>query len=324
MKRTTASLFRKLWRGVLTMAIILTAAAGCDDLPSAPDPAPGGEETLSLPGTEAGKELPGELIRILYETSAGSMEPRSEFLAEVTPEKLVRAEYWPEDEDYSKPYLSEKANEPVTAEQWAEIARSLTEMYPALTELPGGYHDDEPMTDENGEEIFELDGGDYWHLTLTWKTGDGEERIVQYQYPSDRRITTFDALMRELVDPVGREIVWYDPPVLNGIFIRSEEEDYSFQFTYFSSEDNYYFISRYRDGSGKADVSRHVALSEWDEAGQWFAALDLERFPSGWSFHDPLTATLYFSDNTQTTVQPDGETAAKIYDYFVALTEKYR
>ena len=321
MKRTTASLFRKLWLGVLTVATILTLAAGCDDL-SAPNPEAGGTETVSLPGPEAKKELPGELIRVLYETSAGSMEYRTEFLAEVTPEELVRAEYWPE-EDFSKPYLSEKEHEPISPEQWADIARSLTEVYPALTELPGGYHDDEPMTDENGEEIFELDGGDYWHLTLTWKTGDGEERAIQYQYPSDRRITTFDALMRELVDPVGREIVWYDPPVLNGFFIRSEKEDYSFQFTYFPSEDNYYFIARYRDGGGKTDVSRHVALSEWDEVGQWLTALDLERFPSGWSFHDSLTATLYFSDNRQTTVQPDAETAAKIYDYFVVLTEKF-
>ena len=320
MKRKGGFHFRKIWLGVLAVAAALILAA-CDDMPAAPDP--GVEGGPSVAGAEVSAELPGELVRVLYETSAGSMEYRSEFLAEVTPEELVRAEYWPEN-DFSLPYMSEKGPEPIRPEQWADIARSLTEIYSVLEEAPQDFDDSAPLVDENGEEMFALDGGDYWRLFLTWRTGDGEERTVRYFSPSDRRITTFDALMRELVDPTGREIVWYEAPVLNGIFVHSEEGDYSFQFTYFASEDNYYFISRYPDGGKKVDVSRHVALTEWDEAGRWFSALELERFPSGWSFHDPLTATLYYSDNTQTTVQPDADTAGKIYEYFVGLTEKYR
>ena len=317
MKRNAGFLRRRLWPGVLMLMMILTITAGCEDRPSPADPA--SPETVSAPAPE----LPGELVRVLYETSSGSMEPRSEFLAEVTPEELARAEYWPEN-DFSKPYITEKGPEPIRPEQWADIERSLTEIYPVLEEAPEGYDDSAPILDENGEEIFALDGGDYWRLFLTWRTGDGQERTVRYLYPSDRRITTFDALMRELVDPTGREIVWYDPPALNGIFLHSEEGDYSFQFTYFASEDDYYFISRYPDGGGKADVTRHVPLSAWTEPGQWFASLGLERFPSGWSLHDPLTVTLYYDDDTQTTVQPDEDTAARLYDYFIGLTEQFR
>ena len=317
MKLNAGFLRRRLWPGVLIMMMILTMAAGCGDRPSPSDPA--SPETADAPAPE----LPGELVRVLYETSAGSMEPRSDFLAEVTPEELVRAEYWPEN-DFSQPYISEKGPEPIRPEQWADIARSLTEIYSVLEEAPEGYDDEAPLVDEDGEEIFALDGGDCWRLFLTWRTPDGEERTVRYLYPPDRRITTFDALMRELADPVGREIVWYAPPALNGIFFRSEEGDYSFQFTYSAAQDDYYFISRYPDGTGKADVSRHVPLSAWTDPGQWFASQELERFPSGRSFHDPLTVTLYYDDDTQTTVQPDEETAARLYDYFISLTEQFR
>lgn len=303
----------RFWTGVWIMAMLLNLLTGCDDLLSPDTP---GEKPA---GTAIGTDV-GVLVRVLYETSAGSMVARSDFMIEVTPEEIVRAEYWPE--DLSVPDRAEKEHEPIKAAQWANIEKITAELLPVLEEIPEAEPDDEPLTID-GEEIFVLDGGDYWRLQLTWEK-DGVERTAWIRNPSDRRITTLDSLLRELADPIGREIVWYDAPVLNGIFFHSEEEDYSFQFTYFESEDNYYFIARYNDADGKTDVSRHVSVDEWPPAGAWFASLGLEDFPSGWSFHDPVTVTLYYSDGRQTTVQPDRDTAAKMADYFVALTAKYR
>ena len=158
MKRKGGFYFRRLWLGVLAVAVALILAA-CDDMPAPPDP--GSEGGPSVAGADVSAELPGELVRVLYETSAGSMEYRSEFLAEVTPEELLRAEYWPEN-DFSQPYLSVKGPEPIRPEQWADIARSLTEIYSALEEAPEENYDDEAsLTDDNGEDIFALDGGDY-------------------------------------------------------------------------------------------------------------------------------------------------------------------
>ena len=322
MKRIKTPFWRTILSGVLAVAMLLTAMyglTGCVELP--------GEKTGGAGTEQASVELPGELVRIREESSAGSMEPRSEFLAEVTPEEIVRAEYWPEKHFLSfGSEISVKEHKPIRPGQWADLVRIVTDLWPVFEEIPESSGDDGALTTDDGEEIFVLDGGDYWRLYLTFRAEDGEERTVRVYHPSDRRITTLDTLLRELVDPAGRKIVWYEPPALNGIFVHSDAGDYSFQFTYYSWDNCYYFISRYPDpdGGGKTDVSVFVPSSDWTEPGKWFASLGLERFPEGNSFRDPLTITLYYDDDTQTTVQPDEQTAAVLYDYFVSLTERYK
>ena len=47
-------------------------------------------------------------------------------------------------------------------------------------------------------------------ITLIWDTEEGEQRI-KYSSPNDKRISTLVALLKELADPIGREIPRYDP-----------------------------------------------------------------------------------------------------------------
>ena len=47
-------------------------------------------------------------------------------------------------------------------------------------------------------------------ITLIWDTGEGEQKI-RYSSPDDDRIHTLTALLKELADPIGREIPRCDP-----------------------------------------------------------------------------------------------------------------
>ena len=295
--------------GVILMTSLLTLLAGCfRKIAGGDEPGTGG--TSSASPTVA---TPGELCRIKLESSAGSMEYHTEFAIEVTPEEIVHAEYWPE-EGTDSIDIPQKDHVPITGEQWADLEKIVGDLYPELRPIPE-QDDSEPLS-VDGEEIEILDGGDYWNFWLTWKTEEGEV-TVRYGNVSDRRIRTLDDLLRELADPIGREIVWYDPPEIGGVFFHDDETDESFQLTDFG-EERYYFITRWHEGKEKKDLTKIVDASVWPPFKEFLGAQDYARFPEGWSFHDPRTVTIYYTDGRQKTWQPDEEAAAALREFFLS------
>ena len=97
----------------------------------------------------------------------------------------------------------EKENVPITAGQWAEVEQVVLELYPLMEPKP------EPRIDlwsSLGRLLGGVkDGVSSSSITLIWDTEEGEQRI-KYSSPNDKRISTLAALLKELADPIGREI----------------------------------------------------------------------------------------------------------------------
>ena len=304
--------FKSILAGVIAMCTLLTLLTGCIRQITGngdPDPVSGTAGPYVPPVITP----PGELVRVRHESSSGSMEPASDFAIEVTPEEIVRAEYWPEefDGEYER---REIRHVPVTAEQWADIDKIVGILYPVLEPVPEEIAN-APADDEDDYMI--LDGGDYWNLWLTWRAEDGTETELRYYNTSDRRIRTFVSLLEELADPIGREIVWYDPPEIKGVFMSDDKKDESFQLTFFD-DGRYYFIVRWTEGREKKSFSRIVDESVWPDFKAFLETRYFERFEEGLSFKDPLTVTVYYTDGAQKTFQPDRGTADAVREFFVA------
>ncbi len=314
-----------IFREVILMVSILSFLTGCFGIRAKkPDPpqTPGTQVETETAAAKPDKGvMPGELCGVRLELSGGSMSFHSEFGIEVTPDEIVWAEYWPED-DFSSADITRKEHVPVTAEQWGDLVRIVGDLYEEL----------EPVLEKPAEPVppppegeYILDGGDYHLMFLTWRTEDGD-RTVQYYNTSDRREMTFISLLKELAEPISREIVWYDPPVPSGIFYHSKADDESLQCTPFD-DGTYYFIARYYESAGgkkkgeRRDVTKIVDAAIWEDFSAFLEPLvpTLKECPPGRSFDDPLTVTVYQSDGRQFTVQPDKETAKKIRSFF---TEK--
>ena len=315
---------------VILMAGLLSFLSGCF---GRKDPAgPGTDAPQNAPETAGAVETdpandggmpgtpPGELVGIRFEMSGGSMNFHSEFGIEVTPDEIVWAEYWPE-EDYGID-ITRKEHVPVTEAQWGDLVRIVGDLFEELRPVPEKTPgEDEALLD--GEDIEILDGGDYWLLYLTWRTADGD-KTVQYYNTSDRREQTLVSLLMELAEPIGREIVWYEAPVISGVFYYDKKNEESLQCTRFD-EGTYYFIARYYETPAakkkgeKRDVTKIVSDEIWADFAAFFEPLEekLKRFPSGRTFDDPLAMTVYQSDGRQYTVRPDAETAEKIRAFFV-------
>ena len=102
----------------------------------------------------------------------------------------------------------EKENVPISAEQWADVEQVVLELYPLMKPKP------EPRIDlwsSLGRWLGGVkDEVSSSSITLIWDTEEGEQRI-KYSSPNDKRISTLVALLKELADPIGREIPRYDP-----------------------------------------------------------------------------------------------------------------
>jgi|GEM_PF-710956 len=290
------------------MAALLSFLAGCFTKAGTSAP-PSGSAASAL------REKPGELAGVIRETSGGSMAWRSEFEIEVTEEEVVRCAYWPDDAERD---MVRKEHVPVTSEQWADIEAIVDTLFPLLEEVPAGK---DPEALPPGVTV--LDGGDYDRLSLVWRTAEGD-RTVRYYRPADRRVTTLDALLRELADPQGREIVWYDPPVLCGVYFRDETQDVSCQCTEWDGPDTgYRYIAHFPENGERLSVDQHVGAAAWEAAKAFCEPLALEQFPAG-TYENKITCTLYYSDHTQKCVKPDAAAAAALRESFAALTRTVR
>ena len=152
---------------------------------------------------------PGTLTGVMYGYSGG-MTVRNDFFIWLSPEAIVETFYYPEEPPKGVGWHDrfEKENVPVSAEQWADVEQVVLELYPLMKPKP-----------EPGIDLWSSLGR--WlggvkdevsssSITLIWDTEEGEQRI-KYSSPNDKRISTLVALLKELADPIGREIPRYDP-----------------------------------------------------------------------------------------------------------------
>lgn len=153
---------------------------------------------------------PGTLTGVMYSDSGG-MTVRDDFFIWLSPDAIVETFYYPEEPPKGVGWHEqfEKENVPISAEQWADVEQVVLELYPLMKPKPeptidlwsilgrwlGGAKDDEVSSSS---------------ITLIWDTEEGEQRI-KYSSPNDKRISTLVALLKELADPIGREIPRYDP-----------------------------------------------------------------------------------------------------------------
>ena len=154
---------------------------------------------------------PGTLTGVMYSDSGG-MTVRDDFFIWLSPDAIVETFYYPEEPPKGVGWHEqfEKENVPISAEQWADVEQVVLELYPLMKPKP------EPRIDlwsslgrwlGVGGVKDEVSSSS---ITLIWDTEEGEQRI-KYASPNDKRISTLVALLKELADPIGREIPRYDP-----------------------------------------------------------------------------------------------------------------
>ena len=141
---------------------------------------------------------PGTLTGVMYSDSGG-MTVRNDFFIWLSPDAIVETFYYPEEPPKGVGWHDqfEKEDVPITAEQWADVEQVVLELYPLM----------KPMGRWLGGVKDEVSSSS---ITLIWDTEEGEQRI-KYSSPNDKRISTLVALLKELADPIGREIPLYDP-----------------------------------------------------------------------------------------------------------------
>ena len=269
---------------------------------------------------------PGRLVGLVYSDSS-SMLARSDFFISLSPQAILKTSYYPaldpetaqEEDGY---HLSVKENVPITAEQWADVEQIVLELYPRMESIPERLHEVKlpPWLEVR-------DGVDTTSLTLTWNTENGTQSICYYS-PNDRRIHTLIALLKELADPIGREIPRYDPPELIGIYIYQcgalFSPDYSFQFTQepsvvYGEDAPYVLYTRFTPPGQNKVIWRDwiVPGGMWDDFAAFAREIHLEEQPDGRS--KTLDCALYYSDGRQTRKKLDTATAKQIREYFTKL-----
>ena len=297
---------KPFWQRMITAGFCLFLT-GC----TAGKPAePGGEP--SMVPNQSDLYATGTLEEVRYESSGGSMEFHSEFLADIKEDEIVEAEYWAEMSDDEITRLS---HAPVDKEIWKDIVkitdtlRTFMSVRKELDCLPEVF----PAPDPKFEV---LDGGDYQRLYLTMT--DGERRqIYACVIPQDRRFNTLRELLKEAVDPKGREIPWYEAPEINGIYIHSDQKGWSYQCTKREDEWMYraYWKEKGKNQSYGADVSEEV----WNRIHDWLVEQNVEQYAAG-SGKSP-GGTLYLTDGRQKSFHMPEAVAEESRRWFAELTK---
>lgn len=277
--------------------------------------------------TEEGNNMTTEeltLCGVRYSYSSG-MEFGRDRSVNITDKEIVSASFYPwEGQNNYEGDETEKIeieNQPITVEQWAEIEKAITNILPILEE----YHKTYNPFSVIGETMM-LDGGDKSGFSLTWRSPDGSEKTVSYYQPNDRRyyVTVIDTLM-ETVHPVGREIVWYGEPVLDGIHVASGDSssgrkgNFSFQCTRKNEEEWWYFAYFGLDGN-PVSLSLTVDESCWSVIDEKIKALDIESLKKGEKMEKYIT--LYYSDGKNVNVLPDKKLLNELESFFTELSGK--
>lgn len=255
----------------------------------------------------------GILVSVRHESSGGFMSFRTEFEIELTAREIVRCAYWPQD---GSDEMTRKTHVPVTAEQWDDVEETVRTLWPLFQRV-------KPLPPElPTHKTRILDGGDYSRWFLTRQTQDGV-LTEQYIQPDDRRIRTLIELLRELAEPIGREIPRYDSPVLCGVYLCSEKAGCSYQCTAWDDTAKTYRLIAYdAPKREKRSLDKFVPVDAWDAVRDDLVHLQLELCPSGTS-RDAVRCTLYYTDGKQKTVVPDRKTAQKLQERFLRLIDRF-
>ena len=259
-------------------------------------------------------ETPGKLVGIKREYSGGSMEWGTEFDIDINPNEIVSCAYW--DHDSHKNEITRKEHVPITEEQWADIEKSVLDLWGEWEVIPESVLNSKPDPD-----IQILDGGDYERWWLSWETEEGTE-TYRYYSPGDRRILTVIELLREAAEPKGRKIEWYDPPGITGAYYSNDKSGFSFQCTPWDKKNNGYRLIVYFNGFAGDRIDDHVADDVWEQALPAFAWLDVKKFEDG-SHNDKISLSLYYSDGSQKSLKLDKKSADIIEPYLRQLSLKY-
>ena len=263
-------------------------------------------------------ELPGKLVGVTHESSAGSMEFATEFAIDVAPEQILHCEYW--DLNVKRDEMICKDNVPITEQQWADVEKAVLDLWGSWEEIP-----EEVLNQPDDPEYFVLDGGDYNRWWLSWETADGVQK-VRYYAPADRRIVTLNTILEELAHPTGRKIEWVEPPVLSGATYINDTTDMSFQCNWWNlpegPKEGYRLIARFEEGGENISIYDQTDASIWEAAKPAFAWLNPDDFEHG-SYKDKIMLSLYYSDGTQKSLKLDKKTAEAIEPYLRQLTLEY-
>ena len=230
---------------------------------------------------------PGKLVRIKYESSGGSMNYHSEFSIEADEKEIVRAEYWQDyyfaDEEYamgeaelekidsigrvgSDDDLVVKESVPMDAELWTALTEEMEYLKPQLREVvsaPDNYQDD----------IYELDGGDYNNLYLTWEK-DGVTSTAQYYIMSGKRWSSVHEILIEMARPIGRDLRRIGETQLVKVYLSTP--DYSYQASPVNGSDDYYYFVH-----GDKSNSDRISNDQWQVIRSFFESYDVSEYEEG-------------------------------------------
>ena len=301
--------------GVILIMSLLSSLFGCT---AKKTPQYTTAEDFPLAYEKPVPELPGKLVGVTHESSAGSMEFATEFAIDVAPEQILHCEYW--DLNVKRDEMIRKDNVPITEQQWADVEKAVLDLWGSWEEIP-----EEILNQPDDTEYFVLDGGDYDRWWLSWETADGVQK-VRYYAPADRRILTLDAVLEELAHPTGRKIEWVEPPVLSGATYINDTTDMSFQCNWWNlpegPKEGYRLIVRFEEGGENISIYDQADASIWEAAKPAFAWLNPDDFEHG-SYKDKIMLSLYYSDGTQKSLKLDKKTAEAIEPYLRQLTLEY-
>ncbi|MCR5624559.1 MAG: hypothetical protein K6G11_04875 [Lachnospiraceae bacterium] len=258
----------------------------------------------------------GTLLAVDYGFKSGTLYG-ADFFAKIISNKIVKAEYCLNECKECSSGKVENENVAITDEQWSLVKKAIKGIEEILVEIPM-----KPAPRPLGENIFILDGGDKEHFYLTWGTPDGE-KTIKYSIPNDRRFTTLIALIKEIVCPAGREIVWYGAPEITGMYMidKTLGKENSYQCTQWEDENKWYFIMYYYEGSERKSLSKFVDEKSWNRILNVLNSHKSTEYPEGSRKMSKCSLTLYMSDGKQPIVEPDTDTINEIVEVFGELKE---
>ncbi len=280
----------------------------------------------------------------------------------ITDKEIVYASYYPwegisnYDGDLNEEIIIE--HQPIEPAQWADIEKAVNALLPVLGEgrivntaenTNFGFSDGFPSLDgfngnllsledfssslpssnDFGDDIQILDGGDINIFRLTWRE-NGKETTYRYTIPGDRRFYTLIDVLSETVHPVGREIIWYGEPVIEGVYVTTgnahsgKDSDFSFQCTKKVGTDNeWWFFNYYGENGLPVSYSTTVNEKIWNRVSQKLTELKVTEWDEG-KYSNELKLTLYYSDEKQLYFTPDENNLKELKDFFLGIIEELK
>ncbi|MDY4587547.1 MAG: hypothetical protein SPD47_03775 [Oscillospiraceae bacterium] len=279
---------------------------------------------------------------------------------QITDKEIVYASYFPweginnyDGDERDKIVVEHKPIEPA---QWADIEKAVDAVLPVLGEgeeytpvTPSNtgmltMNDVMALTKEyeaksSQKGVFQklisntfqiLDGGDSGGFRLTWRDSGGTETTYSYRRPSDRRFYTLIDVMRETVHPVGREIVWYGEPEVNGVYVTvgkpssGKDSDFSFSCKPNTSADGEWRFYAYY-GENKKPLSCITSVDEtiWKRISEKLTELCVEEWKQGKYGSDKLI-TLYYSDGKSAYFTPDKKGLQELKAFFLDIVNELK